>query len=215
MLRSLARAQKTLISMIKVAIAGDFQDGKSTLINALCGCDCAETGYGLATTQEIQEYRLPGTGITLIDTPGFNATREGDAGQACLGIERADACLFMLSSQQFTDRMFQDIRDALALQGGGYKPFIPLINDRGRNNQAIAQASVASMRLCGLQPILFGEEMPVIHARAWQKGRLDDEEYEQGTRRLQYLLGIHPRQQVSPLERICILHTGVLTLNKL
>ena len=201
--------------MIKVARAGDFQDGKSTLINALCGRDCADTGYGMATTQELHEYSLPGTGITLIDTPGFNATREGDARQACQGIEHADACLFMLSTQQFTDRMFQDIRDALALQGGGYKPFIPLINDRGRNNQAIAQASVASMRLCGLQPILFGEEMPVIHARAWQKGRLDDEEYEQGTRRLQYLLGIHPRQQVSPLERICILHTGVLTLNKL
>lgn len=201
--------------MIKVAIAGDFQDGKSTLINALCGNDCAATGYGLATTREIHEYTLPGTGITLIDTPGFNATREGDAGQACLGIEHADACLFMLSTQQFTDRMFQDIQSALALPGGGYKPFIPLINDRGRNNQSIAQASVASMRLCGLQPILFGEEMPVIHAKAWQKGRLDDEEYEQGIRRLQYLLGIAPRQRLSPLERICILHSGVLNMNKL
>ena len=213
MLRSLAHAQKTLISMIKVAIAGDFQDGKSTLINALCGCNCAETGFGLATTQEIQEYKLPNSGVTLIDTPGFNATRIGDAGQACLGIEHADACLFMLSTQQFTDRMFQDIRSALALPGGGYKPFIPLINDRGRNNQAIAQASVAIMRLCGLRPILFGEEMPVIHACAWQKGRLDDEEYEQGIKRLQYLLGIHPRQRVSPLERICVLHSGVLNLN--
>ena len=192
--------------MIRVAIAGDFQDGKSTLINALCGCDCAETGHGIATTQEAREYPIPGTGIILIDTPGFNSIREGDDGQACLGIEQADACLYMLSSQQFTDRMFQDIQSALALPGGGYKPFIPLINDRGRNNQSIAQASVARMRLCGLQPILFGEEMPVIHAKAWQRGRTSEEEYELGIRRMQYLLGVNPAQAVSPLEKICCLH---------
>lgn len=192
--------------MIKVAIAGDFQDGKSTLINALCGNDCAATGYGLATTREIHKYTLPGTGITLIDTPGFNATREGDAEQASRGIEQADACLYMLSGRQFTDRMFRDIRPALAQPGGGYKPFIPFINDRCRNNAAIARASTARMRRFGLRPILFGEEMPVIQAKLWEKGQTDIEEYALGIRRLQYLLGISPRQAVSPLEKICCLH---------
>ena len=192
--------------MIRVAIAGDFQDGKSTLINALCGCEDAETGHGIATTQEAREYPIPGTGIILIDTPGFNSIREGDDEQACLGIEQADACLYMLSSRQFTGRMFRDISPSLAQPGGGYKPFIPFINDRGRNNQSIAQASVASMRLRGLHPILFGDEMPVIHAELWEKGRTDIEEYALGIRRLQYLLGISPRQAVSPLEKICCLH---------
>ena len=192
--------------MSKVAIAGDFQDGKSTLINALCGNDWAATGYGLATTREIHEYTLPGTGITLIDTPGFNATREGDAEQASRGIEQADACLYMLSGRQFTDRMFRDIRPALAQPGGGYKPFIPFINDRCRNNAAIAQESTACMRRFGLHPILFGDEMPVIHAELWEKGQTDIEEYALGIRRLQYLLGISPRQAVSPLEKICCLH---------
>lgn len=192
--------------MIRVAIAGDFQDGKSTLINALCGCDCAETGHGIATTQEAREYPIPGTGIILIDTPGFNSIREGDAEQACLGIEQADACLYMLSSQQFTVRMFQDLKKALKHRYGGYKPFIPIINDRGRHNVALAKASIDAMKNYGLHPILFGEEMPVIHAKAWQRGRTSEEEYELGIRRMQYLLGVNPAQVVSPLEKICCLH---------
>lgn len=197
--------------MIRVAIAGDFQDGKSTLINALRGCDRdrAETGHGIATTQEAREYPIPGTGIILIDTPGFNSTREGDDEQACLGIEQADACLYMLSSQQFTDRMFQGLEKALKHRYGGYKPFIPFINDRGRNNAAIAQESTACMRRFGLHPILFGDEMPVIHAKLWEEGRTDIEEYTLGIRRMQYLLGVNPAKAVSPLEKICCLHKGL------
>jgi|GEM_PF-3470594 len=195
--------------MIRVAIAGDFQDGKSTLINALCGCDKAETGHGIATTQEAREYRIPGTGIILIDTPGFNSIREGDDEQACLGIEQADACLYMLSSQQFTDRMFEGLEKALKHRYGGYKPFIPFINDRGRNNRHMAKESVARMKRHGLHPILFGDEMPVIHAELWEKGRTDIEKYTLGIRRMQYLLGVNPAQAVSPLEKICCLHTGL------
>lgn len=194
--------------MIRVAIAGDFQDGKSTLINALCKSS-AETGHGIATTQEAREYHIPGTGIILIDTPGFNSVREGDDEQACLGIEQADACLYMLSSQQFTDRMFQGLKKALKHRYGGYKPFIPFINDRGRNNCLMAEASVATMKSYGLHPILFGDEMPVIHAELWEKGRTDIEKYTLGIRRMQYLLGVNPAQAVSPLEKICCLHTGL------
>lgn len=191
--------------MIKVAIAGDFQDGKSTLINALCGCNCAETGFGIATTKEAREYPLPGTGIILIDTPGFNADEDDDK-QACKGIEQADACLYMLSNTQFTNRMFQGLKEALKHPGGGYKPLIPFINDRGRHNVALAKASIDAMKKYGLHPILFGEEMPVIHAECWQDGQTDTKKYVAGIRRLQYLLGINPRSSVSPLERICHLH---------
>lgn len=192
--------------MIKVAIAGEFQDGKSTLINALCGCNCAETGYGVATTQEPREYPLHGAEVILVDTPGFNSVREGDSEQACRGISGADACLYMLSEKQFTGRMWEDLKRALSLTGGFYKPLVPFINDRGRNNRAIAESSLAAMRLNGLQPILFGNEMPVIHAGAWQKGRVDNEEYKLGIRRIEYLLGLHPCCTVSPLEKICYLH---------
>lgn len=192
--------------MIKVAIAGEFQDGKSTLINALCGCNCAETGYGVATTQEPREYPLHGAEVILVDTPGFNSVREGDSEQACRGISGADACLYMLSEKQFTGRMWEDLKRALSLTGGFYKPLVPFINDRGRNNRAIAEASLAAMRLNGLQPVLFGNEMPVIHALAWQEGRVDDEEYKVGMRRIEYLLGLYPAQTVSPLEKICYLH---------
>lgn len=194
--------------MIKVAIAGDFQDGKSTLINALRGCNRAETGFGIATTKEAREYTLLGTGIILIDTPGFNANEDDDK-QACKGIEQAAACLYMLSNTQFTNRMFQGLKKALKHRYGGYKPFIPFINDRGRNNAAIARASTTRMRRFGLHPILFGDEMPVINAELWEKGRTDIEKYALGIRRLQYLLGISPRQAVSPLEKICCLHSGL------
>lgn len=191
--------------MIKLAIAGEFQDGKSTLINALCGCNCAETGNGLATTSQVQEYRIPHTDIILLDTPGFNANSE-DSEQACAGIKQADACMYMLSNKQFTARMFADMKQALSLPNNYYKPLIPIINDRDRNNHAIALESVAEMKSQGLHPILFGKEMPIIHALAWRKGKVCEEEHQLGMRRLLYLLGVEPRQRVSPLEKICCLH---------
>ena len=191
--------------MIKVAVAGDFQDGKSTLINAMCGCNRAETGFGIATTKEVREYLLTGTGITLIDTPGFNADDDDNA-QACVGIEQADACFYMLSNTQFTGRMFRGLKNALKYPDGSYKPLIPFINDRGCNNKGMAKASIASMRFYGLEPILFGDEMPVIHAEDWQKGCACEAECELGMRRIKFLLGMEPVQRVSPLEKICILN---------
>ncbi len=190
---------------IKLAIAGEFQDGKSTLINALCGCDCADVGYGIATTSEVKEYAIPGTDIVLLDTPGFNAD-DKDSEQARNGISRADACIYMLSNTQFTPRMFSDMKMALSLPGGSYKPLIPIINDRNKNNHAIACNSVAQMKSCDLHPILFGEEVPVIHALAWRKGKVCEDEHELGMRRIKYLLGIEPATKVSPLARICYLH---------
>lgn len=190
---------------IKLAIAGDFQDGKSTLINALCGCDCAEVGYGIATTGEVQEYPIPGTDIILLDTPGFNANNK-DSVQASKGIDQADVCMYMLSNTQFTERMFSEMETALTLPSGHYKPLIPIINDRDKNNHAIARNSVAKMKTLGLNPILFGDSIPVIHALAWRKGKVMEEEHELGMRRIKYLLGIEPHIRVSPLARICYLH---------
>lgn len=188
--------------MIKLAIAGEFQDGKSTLINALCGIDCAKTGQGIATTAKVKAYGVPGVDIVLLDTPGFNA-KGVDSEQACAGIAAADACMYMLSNTQFTARMFMDMKKALQLPGGHYKPLIPIINDRDRNNHAIARESIAEMKLQGLHPILFGEDVPVIHALAWRKGKVQDEEHKQGIRRIKYLLGIEPYSNPSPITKIC------------
>lgn len=191
--------------MLRVAIAGEFQDGKSTLINALCGCDCAKTGYGIATTSEVQEYNIPGTNILLLDTPGFNSRRAEDSEQARAGIAQADACMYMLINE-FTSNRFKDMAKALQMPNGLYKPFIPFINDHGYANKEIASESIAVMEDCGLHPILFGNEVPVIHALKWRKGKVREHVHQLGMRRLLYLLGVEPRQRVSPLEKICCLH---------
>lgn len=190
---------------LRVALSGEFQDGKSTLINALCGKHKAETGYGLPTTSQVRKYLIRGTNIYLLDTPGFNSTRTEDDALARKGIEMADICMYMLSLKQFTGDMFNAIKDALRLPNGGYKLFIPIINDRDRNNANICSESVALMQSMGLNPILFGDEMPVIHARAWEKGK-QLSEYALGIKRLKYLFGIAPNKKVSPLEHIYKLH---------
>lgn len=55
-----------------VAIIGDFQIGKSTFVNCLVGLNVADVGRGKSTTHKNKSY-LIGNGVTVIDTPGFNA----------------------------------------------------------------------------------------------------------------------------------------------
>lgn len=187
---------------IKVAIIGEFQDGKSTLINALSGQFWAETGWGTATTSRVEEYPLPGTDCILLDTPGFNAPRVGDCPSTYSGVQDADAFILLLSQVQATDNLLDEVQRCMRVGSKGRRPIIPLINDRNRNNRAIQDISVAKMHRRGFHPILFGNEMLCFNARRWEKGRQDEDDYV-GIRRLQYLLGIHPFRVPSPLTLIC------------
>lgn len=195
----------------KIAIIGEFQDGKSTLINALLGKKCAETGQGTATTAAVAEYPVPGTDCILLDTPGFNSTRTGDSTTTHTGVQRADAFILMLSTVQVTDALLDEVD--LCMQSGskGRRPLIPIINDRYRNNEAICRNSIATMRRRGVNPILFGDEMPCFNARRWEKGRSDEDDSD-GIRRMRYLLGIEPRQVPSPLARVCGMMSAVQRL---
>lgn len=58
---------------LEVAVIGDFQIGKSTFVNCLVGRNDAEVGRGKSTTHENKTY-LIGNGVSVIDTPGFNAS---------------------------------------------------------------------------------------------------------------------------------------------
>lgn len=58
---------------LEVAVIGDFQIGKSTFVNCLVGRNDAEVGRGKSTTHENRTY-LIGNGVSVIDTPGFNAS---------------------------------------------------------------------------------------------------------------------------------------------
>lgn len=81
----------------KIAIIGGFQQGKSTLFNALLGRDEAEMGRGLSTTHKNKECRLS-SAVSVIDTPGFNAN-EDDDGTAASAIDNADVVVYVHESK--------------------------------------------------------------------------------------------------------------------
>ena len=57
---------------LEVAVIGNFQIGKSTFVNCLIGRNDAPVGRGKSTTHENKTYSI-GNGVSVIDTPGFNA----------------------------------------------------------------------------------------------------------------------------------------------
>ena len=82
---------------ISVAVVGDFQIGKSTLVNALIGDNQAEMGRGRSTTKENRSYRLADD-VELIDTPGFDAVLKDDA-TASDAIMTSNLVLFVRSGK--------------------------------------------------------------------------------------------------------------------
>lgn len=188
--------------MIKVAVIGEFQDGKSTLINALVGETVAQEGYGLPETAAVAEYPLPGSGVVLMDTPGFNSTRPEDSETTLKGVVRADAIIYLIASKQLTPTRLSELKACLYAEGRT-RLLLPIINDHGSNNKGIMKESIAMMLNAGIRPILFGSEMPVLHANKWKKGKSANDE--SGRRRLRYILGMG-KTVMSPLERICRLY---------
>ena len=82
---------------LSIAVVGDYQRGKSTLVNCLLGCDAAKMGRGLSTTYENRDYKLS-EAVTIIDTPGFNANGKDD-GTASSAIDKADVVAYVHESK--------------------------------------------------------------------------------------------------------------------
>jgi len=82
---------------VSVAVVGDFQIGKSTLVNALIGDNRAEMGRGRSTTKENRCYRLADD-VELVDTPGFDAVLKDDA-TASDAIAASNLVLFVRSDK--------------------------------------------------------------------------------------------------------------------
>lgn len=94
----MARRQPTSTPPLKVAVAGHFQVGKSTLVNCLLRKRAARCGDTTkATTARTKPYRLGH--LTLFDTPGINAEEDHDK-EMETGLQQADLVLLVVSSQK-------------------------------------------------------------------------------------------------------------------
>lgn len=96
-------AAEAVRSGFEVAIVGQVNAGKSTLLNALAGREAAITSSRAGTTRDVIEVRMEigGLAVTLIDTAGL---RDADDEIEQIGIERgraraaaADLRIFLLS----------------------------------------------------------------------------------------------------------------------
>ena len=195
----------------QVAIIGEFQDGKSTLVNSLMRAYVAQTGYGRRTTSAVSSYDLPGSDCSLLDTPGFNHS-QADNDHACAGTEQADAFLLMIGRKVLSPSVIDYVQTIIVSPSGFKRPLIPIINDYG-SSIGIAAESIAGLRDAGIHPILFGENMPCIDARICGKESATDD-YTDGDAKLAYLLGIAPHSDPSPMTRICAMAKTIHQLIK-
>ena len=101
----------------QVAIIGEFQDGKSTLVNSLMRAYVAQTGYGRRTTSTVSSYDLPGSDCSLLDTPGFNHS-QADNDHACAGTEQADAFLLMIGRKALSPSVIDYVQKIIVSPSG-------------------------------------------------------------------------------------------------
>ena len=107
---------------IKVAFVGDFQIGKSSLVNCLLADASAETGEGFfPTTEAATEYPFV-PGVALVDTPGFDDERPEMARISEECIRSADAVLFIK-----TDKILGE-HDETVLRMASRKPLVIVFN---------------------------------------------------------------------------------------
>ncbi len=91
-----------------VAIVGEYQIGKSTLVNCLLKSCKAITGRGLRTTAEIQRYELTSL-VDLVDTPGFDASKADDE-MASSAIKDAFSFILVMKAKMLSDTDMEIMR---------------------------------------------------------------------------------------------------------
>ncbi len=107
---------------LRVAVVGDFQIGKSSLVNCLLSESLAATGERFyPTTDSVAEYDFS-PGVHLADTPGFNDERVDLSKYSEEAMNAADAVLFIKTDKTLGSRDVEILRKANG------KPLIVLFN---------------------------------------------------------------------------------------
>jgi small GTP-binding protein len=88
---------KNLDKPFKLVIFGEFNAGKSSLINSLIGNSVAKVGV-LPTTSTFAEYQVDN--LTIVDTPGLNSIFQEQQQDVESYLETADLTLFVVSVER-------------------------------------------------------------------------------------------------------------------
>ena len=109
-------------NVLRVAVIGDFQIGKSSLVNCLLAESRAKTGEGyFPTTNAAAEYPFA-PGVVLVDTPGYDDANLEHAKISDEEIQKADVLIFVKTEKTLGKN------DKAVLHKGEGKPMIVLFN---------------------------------------------------------------------------------------
>ena len=108
MASTLAETGETEEAPIRIAFAGQYGSGKSTIIRALTGRDDIQVGAGI-TTDRVQDYGW--NGIIITDTPGIHTSIRPEHDWASYrAISQADLLVFVITNELFDEHIGQHYR---------------------------------------------------------------------------------------------------------
>ena len=108
MASTLAETRETGEAPIRIAFAGQYGSGKSTIIRALTGRDDIQVGAGI-TTDRVQDYGW--NGIIITDTPGIHTSIRPEHDWASYrAISQADLLVFVITNELFDEHIGQHYR---------------------------------------------------------------------------------------------------------
>ena len=131
MASTLAVSGETGESPIRIAFAGQYGSGKSTLIRALTGRSDIQVGAGI-TTDRVQDYGW--NGIIITDTPGIHTSIRPEHDEASYrAISQADLLVFVITNELFDEHIGQHYR-RLTIDSGKAHETIVVVNKMDRHS---------------------------------------------------------------------------------
>ena len=130
MASTLAETGETGETPIRIAFAGQYGSGKSTLIRALTGRHDIQVGAGI-TTERVQDYGW--NGIIITDTPGIHTSIRPEHDEAGYrAISQADLLVFVITNELFDEHIGQHYR-RLTIDNGKAHETVVVVNKMDRH----------------------------------------------------------------------------------